>query len=58
LDFTLLQNSGYNEVTKLHDLALIQLAKPIGFNAGVTCIPYEEQEANTATIMGWGSITV
>lgn len=52
---------GYNEATKLHDLALVQLAQNIDFSSHVTCIYYDEPDDypfRSAEIMGWGATFV
>ncbi|KAI9556496.1 hypothetical protein GHT06_016285 [Daphnia sinensis] len=49
--------SGYNNATKLHDIAMLQLATPMTFGVNVNYIPYEEANEitdATGTFSGWG----
>ena len=58
--FSIVIYDQYNNVSKLHDLALIQVATPIVFSPNVTCMYYDETDilADNGEIMGWGATFV
>ncbi|XP_046440499.1 trypsin-1-like [Daphnia pulex] len=55
--FKIISHEAYNPVTKLNDIAMLQLAKPITYGANVGYLPYEEAEEVAGiptTFAGWG----
>lgn len=60
--FTIITEPNYNNVTKLNNLAMMQLSEAIPLTPGapVGCITYDEVDTGitTGTIMGWGTTVV
>ena len=58
--FSIIIYDQYNSVSKLHDLALLQVAQKVEFSPNVTCIYYDETDirADKGEIMGWGATFV
>ncbi|KAI9556820.1 hypothetical protein GHT06_016611 [Daphnia sinensis] len=52
-------NDQYDPLTKMNDIALISLSRPVVFGTAVQAIRYDEvdETINTAITMGWGATT-
>ncbi|XP_057373732.1 chymotrypsin-1-like [Daphnia carinata] len=52
-------NDDYDPLTKMNDIALISLNRPVVFGTAVQAIRYDEvdETINTAITMGWGATT-
>ncbi|XP_046639651.1 trypsin-1-like [Daphnia pulicaria] len=59
--FKIIVNEGYVPDTKLHDIAMLQMATTITFGPRVNLIRYDEAEevgGTTVKLAGWGATTV
>ncbi|XP_032786898.2 trypsin-1 isoform X1 [Daphnia magna] len=52
-------NDQYDPLTKMNDIALLSLSRPVVFGTAVQTIRYDEvdETINTAVTMGWGATT-
>lgn len=52
-------NDQYDPLTKMNDIALLSLSRPVVFGTAVQAIRYDEvdETINTAVTMGWGATT-